>query len=98
MVDIFSNDARRNPYPLYDQARAASPVLKVPPPFDAWLIFDYDGVKRALHDHEVFSSAVPAPPHWLQKEARGWPFPLHQPAPSAAAPPLDRIADQTHTR
>jgi cytochrome P450 len=65
MIDIFSDDIRRDPYPLYRQLRAASPVLRVPPPFNAWLIFDYDGVKRALHDHEAFSSAVPAPPHWF---------------------------------
>ncbi len=65
MIDIFSDDIRRDPYQLYRQLRAASPVLRVPPPFNAWLIFDYDGVKRALHDHEAFSSVVPAPPHWF---------------------------------
>ncbi len=45
--------------------RRDSPVLHVPPPFDGWLIFDYDGVKRALNDHECFSSRVPAPRHWF---------------------------------
>ena len=45
--------------------RNASPVLQAPPPFDHWMIFDYDGVKRALTDHEVFSSAVPAPRNWF---------------------------------
>src|SRR5260370_9568978 len=61
MMNLFSDDVRRNPYPLYDQLRASSPVLRVPPPFDAWMIFDYDGVKWALNDHEIFSSRVPAP-------------------------------------
>lgn len=65
MIDVFSDDARRNPYPLYEQLRRNSPVLYVPPPFDGWLIFDYDGAKRALNDHESFSSRVPAPRHWF---------------------------------
>jgi cytochrome P450 len=45
--------------------RRDSPVLYVPPPFDGWLIFDYDGAKRALNDHECFSSRVPAPRNWF---------------------------------
>ena len=65
MFDIFSDDNRRNPYPLYEQMRSGPGVFHVPPPFDAWLIFDYEGVKRALADHESFSSAVPAPPNWF---------------------------------
>ena len=39
--------------------------MRVPPPFDAWVILDYDGVKRALSDHETFSSRVPAPRNWF---------------------------------
>lgn len=65
MIDVFSDDVRRNPYPVYEQMRRHSPLLYVPPPFDGWLIFDYDGVKRALNDHEQFSSKVPAPPNWF---------------------------------
>ena len=65
MTDFFSDDMRRNPYPTYDQLRSASPVFHVPPPFDAWLIFDYDGVWRALNDHDAFSSKVPSPPNWF---------------------------------
>jgi cytochrome P450 len=65
MIDVFSDDARRNPYPLYERLRRNSPVLYVPPPFDGWLVFDYDGAKRALNDHESFSSSVPAPRHWF---------------------------------
>src|SRR5580704_15230439 len=61
MIDLFSDEMRRNPYPLYDQLRINSPLLHVPPPFNAWMIFDYEGVKWALNDHETFSSNVPAP-------------------------------------
>src|SRR5436190_15918309 len=64
-MNFFSDEMRRNPYPIYDRMRTGSPVFHVPPPFNAWLIFDYDGVKRALNDHEAFSSAVPAPPNWF---------------------------------
>jgi cytochrome P450 len=65
MIDFFSDDMRRNPYPAYDQFRAASPVFHVPSPLDAWLIFDYEGVWRALNDHDTFSSKVPSPPNWF---------------------------------
>jgi len=64
-MDLFSDDIRRNPYPIYAQIRALSPIFKIPPPFDAWGIFDYDGVKRALSDQENFSSRVPAPRNWF---------------------------------
>src|SRR5580765_90804 len=56
---------RRNPFAAYDQVRSRSALFKVPPPFDAWMIFDYEGVKRTLNDHETFSSSVPAPRHWF---------------------------------
>ena len=65
MTNIFSEEMRRNPYPLYDQMRIGSPAFHVPPPFDAWMIFDYEGVKRTLNDHDTFSSCVPAPRHWF---------------------------------
>jgi cytochrome P450 len=65
VTDFFSDDMRRNPYPVYDQLRSASPVFHVSPPFDAWLIFDYEGVWRALNDHDAFSSKVPSPPNWF---------------------------------
>ena len=38
MMNIFSAEIRRNPYPFYDQLRASSPLVRVPPPFDAWMI------------------------------------------------------------
>ena len=65
MQDVFSDEMRRNPYPMYDRMRSGSPVHYIPPPFDAWMILDYQGVKRALSDHDTFSSRVPAPPHWF---------------------------------
>jgi cytochrome P450 len=55
MMDLFSAAMRRNPYPAYAQARERSPVLHLPP-FDLWMIFDFEGVKRALTDHDAFSS------------------------------------------
>jgi len=58
---FFSDETRRNPYPLYAQLRASSPLIRVPPPFDAWMILDYAGVKRALTDADAFSSRIPAP-------------------------------------
>src|SRR5687767_14323815 len=64
-MDIFSDDNRRNPYPFYAQMRAANPVFKVPPPFDAWLLFDFDSVHRALSNHDEFSNRVPAPTNWF---------------------------------
>lgn len=61
MIDLFSPEARRNPWPIYDQLRATSPVLHVPPPFDGWMVFDYETVKWMVTDHATFSSRIPAP-------------------------------------
>src|SRR6266699_2449688 len=55
MMDLFSDDMRRNPYPAFDQMRSSSPVFHLPP-YDLWMIFDFEGVKRALFDHDAFSS------------------------------------------
>jgi cytochrome P450 len=54
-LDLFSDDMRRNPYPVYDRRRADSPVFHLAP-FDLWMIFDFEGVRRALTDHAAFSS------------------------------------------
>lgn len=56
-MDLFSEATRRDPYPLYDRLRRDSPVLHVPT-LDLWVVFGYDAVKRALTDHEAFSSDV----------------------------------------
>jgi cytochrome P450 len=67
-MNFFSDEMRRNPFPMYDQMRSQSPVLHVPP-LDLWMIFDYEGVKRALNDHEAFSSSMftakRANPEWF---------------------------------
>lgn len=65
MHDLFSDKVRRNPFPMYEYMRSENPVLKAPPPFDLWMIFDYQQVKRALTDHAAFSSAVRGPKDWF---------------------------------
>ena len=65
MMDFFSDEMRRDPWPVWDRIRSESPVVRIPPPFDAWAVFDYEGVKRVLSDHETFSSRVHAPRHWF---------------------------------
>ncbi|MBV9468246.1 MAG: cytochrome P450, partial [Abitibacteriaceae bacterium] len=63
MLNLLSDAVRRNPYPLYDQLRSASPVLH-DPQSDLWLIFDYLDVKQALTDHAAFSSCY-GPAEWM---------------------------------
>jgi cytochrome P450 len=62
MTQLFSDEMRRNPYPVYQQLRSASPVFH-DPASGLWMIFDYDGVRRALTDVESFSSKYG--PDWL---------------------------------
>lgn len=57
MLTLFADENRRNPFPLYEQLRTASPVLAIPH-LDLWMVFDYDSVKRALNDHASFSSSM----------------------------------------
>ncbi len=61
-MDLFSDDVRRNPYPIYDQIRSVSPIFREPQS-GLWMIVDYEGVKRALADHDSFSSRYG--PEWL---------------------------------
>jgi cytochrome P450 len=56
-MDLFAPATRRNPYPLYDQLRAAAPVFHVPGP-DLWVVLGYDTVKRVLSDHDAFTAQV----------------------------------------
>src|SRR6185503_2393597 len=65
MMNLFSTEMRRNPFPVYEQMRKASPVFRPPPPFNMWMVFDYDGVKRVVGEQEAFSSRVPAPDNWF---------------------------------
>ena len=64
-MNLFSIEMRRNPFPIYDQMRKAAPVFRAPPPFEMWMVFDYEGVKRVIGEPEVFSSRVPAPDNWF---------------------------------
>jgi cytochrome P450 len=60
--NLFSDDARRNPYPIYAQLHERSPLLREPQS-GLWMVFDYAGVNRVLSDHETFSSRYG--PDWL---------------------------------
>src|SRR5438876_10874781 len=57
MMNFLSDGIRRNPYTLDDSMRSLSPVLHVPRA-DTWMIFEYEGVKRAVNDHDAFSSSM----------------------------------------
>jgi len=63
MIDLFSDDNRRNPYPLYHLARSASPLFQLPGRV-VWMVFDYEGVNRVLSEHEAFSSRS-GPADWM---------------------------------
>jgi len=68
-MDFLSEEGRRDPYPLYARIRGTHPVL-YDPRSDFWMIFDYEGVKRALTDHSAFSSDLTAAanqptPSWM---------------------------------
>ncbi len=67
MLEMFSDDIRRDPYPMYAHLRG-TPLLHVPT-MDLWLVSDYDGVKRALTESDSFSSRVDLAtgrtPDWL---------------------------------
>ena len=69
MKELLTDDLRRDPYPLYAMLRASSPVLHEPTT-GARLLLTYDAVKRALTDHDAFSSEVRTPsgdrvPDWM---------------------------------
>ena len=52
-MDLFSDDMRRNPYRVRpDAERFAVSHLR---PFDLWMIFDFEGVKRGLVDYDALS-------------------------------------------
>jgi cytochrome P450 len=68
MLNFASEEMRRNPFPVYDRLRSNSPFLH-DPQADLWMIFDYESVKRALNDHDAFSSSMftanRANPEWF---------------------------------
>ena len=55
-VDLFSDEARVNPYPVYERLRAAGPVVHLVR-HDLYAISRYDDVRAALMDWATFSSA-----------------------------------------
>lgn len=61
MINLFTVEARRDPYALYDQLRAVGPVIH-DARSDRWMLLDHASVRRALDDHETFSSLVSPPP------------------------------------
>jgi cytochrome P450 len=63
MTELFSDEARRNPYPAYEEIRSTSPILR-DPQSGLWMLFDYHSVNRALTDHETFSSRH-GPVEWM---------------------------------
>jgi cytochrome P450 len=56
-MNVFTDDMRRNPFPIYQQMRAVAPAFEIPGT-DMWMVLDHEGVKRALTDHESFSSSI----------------------------------------
>jgi len=42
MLDLFSDDVRRDPYPIYEQLRSHTPIVHIPPPFDLWMVLDFE--------------------------------------------------------
>src|SRR5438309_897502 len=59
-MNFFSEEVRRDPYPVYDQMRSVSPVFH-DARSDFWMIFDYQGVRQALEDLDAFSSRAGPP-------------------------------------
>ena len=55
-ADLFSDDARVDPYPIYERLREAGPVVHLTR-HDLYAISRYDDVRAALMDWETFSSA-----------------------------------------
>jgi cytochrome P450 len=49
MLSLFTNDVRRNPFPLYERLRREAPAIR-DLHTGAWIVLDYDGVKRVLND------------------------------------------------
>src|SRR5581483_611618 len=68
-VNLLSEDMRRDPFPVYDDMRRTAPVFQ-DPRTGFWMVFDYEGVKRALNETSEFSSNLWATanqptPQWM---------------------------------
>jgi cytochrome P450 len=55
-VDLFSDEARIDPYPIYERLRETGPVVHLSR-HDLYAISRYEDVRTALMDWETFSSA-----------------------------------------
>ena len=54
-VDLFSSEVLQNPYPAYAKMRDLGEVVYLEP-YGVWVLTRYDVVRRALRQHEIFSS------------------------------------------
>ncbi|PKL76627.1 MAG: cytochrome P450, partial [Candidatus Melainabacteria bacterium HGW-Melainabacteria-1] len=59
-MQMFSDQMRRDPFPVYASLRRQSPLIS-DPQGAVWMLFDYETIKRVLMEHEHFSSAVTPP-------------------------------------
>ena len=64
-MNVFSDEIRRNPYPLYDGCGPTLPCSVCRRRSTGGCSSITTSVKWALNDHEVFSSRVPAPRNWF---------------------------------
>ncbi len=61
-MQMFGDEMRRNPFPVYAHFRENSPVAPGPSAI-SWMVFDYESVKLILMDPTTFSSnATPVGP------------------------------------
>src|SRR4051794_826770 len=59
-MELFSDEMRRNPFPVYAHFRQTAPLAPGPNAI-SWMVFDYPTIKRILSDPATFSSqATPA--------------------------------------
>ena len=93
-MTLFSEEMRRNPYPLYDQMRSASPLFR-DPQSRLWMIFDYEGVKKVLNDHDTFSSKL-GPADWLVFRGCAAPHQTARAHLTGFYPPLGREPRAAH--
>jgi cytochrome P450 len=77
--DPLSPDQRRDPYPVYAEARAKAPVFFAEP-YGFWVVTRYDDVLAVLKDDKTYSSVnalrsstVELPPEVEAVLAEGWP-------------------------
>jgi cytochrome P450 len=59
-MKLFSEEMRRDPYVKYAELRREGSSVVHVDDRGVSMVLDYDGVKRALHDHESFSSELSA--------------------------------------